>query len=324
MTENTQHRSLVVFMVGVMLLHAITYPVAIVERVRSQPKDKAVNPIELQNLHYIADYFGTIVSGVAIAFGIIEKVKESMDEAADEKAKHMQGLLNLAAVDSTIDCSKLQDWETHRKGVKQAITVALAQDLAESPATEVVKGIPREICVRFIPRTLCPDGDVFFAISEEHEEEEDAPAPAEDCANAHMILARLRLAILQDHVILTKIPVIGDNFVVMTLVALSYYAAVYNIIDMSNAMTAQDDLVKNNWSMMSIFLLVFLVYILWFTLNKYTSSTKMDKGHECKDDPCPQYYRCAYSQEGRTYCHPSHYITQAKKHEVGTGYWPKM
>ena len=56
-------------MVGLLVLvmfHAVVFPIAIVMRVRRHPKGSTVTSAEMNNLHFVADFFGIISTGVGL------------------------------------------------------------------------------------------------------------------------------------------------------------------------------------------------------------------------------------------------------------------
>jgi hypothetical protein len=313
--EGNQDPRLLAAMIILMLAHAVAFPVAIVRRIRMAPKDTEVHPSQLTNLHYIADFFGLMTAGMAVALMIVEKSHDS-SESAQEKVtwlKTSSAQLEQVIIDRSCesvrqDSRRVMHWNLDSVQSIRLRVHQIVDEFDEAQTCDLASAVMQKNHLKALPWVVlliskCPNKDMTTRVSL------DSISPLELC-KAATDGARSVSQFLIDLAYQTQTSTIhvSNKFAIMVLVADAYYGALYNVADMANAMTAQEDVMTNLWINLILGIvpsLAFFAFIAYGMMTKRDTSEIISHGHrlECTGEFLgPDDQRCANGWVHEAHC----------------------
>jgi hypothetical protein len=289
--------------ISLMMLHAVLFPASLVIHIRSKPVGETLTGPENTNIHFIADYFGLMAVGGAVALMILEKAHDATNESADQLKQYSVKAEHIKREREFIDCTGGDGTSLDRQKYLEGKSMKVKARLYEFLKTEVDDDHRCKIAERMEPinwKLLTFEDDdaemqCLGALNVDEKVANDELAsklqemsdPARQCSIITGDVAEDLEQALRSFVAEKKKGMIkmGSSFGMMMLVADAYYGAVYNVIDMANAMAPQEDLVNTVWA---VSIITSVSVMLWIIIYFYWSNEESDvdefelKGPTCR------------------------------------------
>jgi len=271
-----------------MLFHAVFFPMMIVTRVRDVGADVAITPVQLTNLHYISDFFGLTFCGIAITSLVMQKagiaagknvlytyrLKTSLDrtlrELAEFQPKHevprssenLKGILG--KINAIYFCEAITFAEDGGILLSDRLMKFLALIKPCEQLTAIAENKSPTADTGKRPATVLED----MTVTVDKQEQE--------LIKQIFLSPELRRKIMS-----------GDRFAndeVWGLAAAGYFGSIYNVIDMVNAMNANNRIVQGNsfgGVFVALLLFLFTRVLPWMKEPWYDpNETERNKAHE--------------------------------------------
>lgn len=269
-TGTSMHRTSFLMIIATVLMEAISFPFAIAMRIFTWPRESEEIPVyapELTNLHYMADYFGMAMAGFNIAIAVVQKANDKLAEMSD-KRNNYKAHLNYFKYDIQFFHYSPEAMQTQCEALANHPSIAKEPDImtnVRAVITQLMFKLEREDSCKFFTsrmaerksaiqkravglwkaldsntdpatgqRPVVCKKDMEPLIEAMADHEMHSLSLADICFNLKNIVETI-----DDYIIgLTKsnqVHMFSQELMFMALIADAYYGAVYNTIDMANA-----------------------------------------------------------------------------------------